>query len=268
MSKRLLSSQASTRLIQLTDSHLFASPDANLLGVNTRASLAAVVEQVQRDQPVIDLMLATGDISQDGSVASYQAFLELSSALDAPMAWLPGNHDERLTQQQLSETARQPVLDLPHWRVIMLDSSVPGQVQGYLAADQLELLQDALDSCGERQVLVCLHHPPVASGSAWLDRISLENADELFACLACSSKVRAVLCGHIHQELDVLHQGIRVLATPSSCIQFLPASQDFALDQRAPGYRWLTLHPDGSLDTAVVRLPEGMFVGDSTQSGY
>ncbi len=257
-------------LVQITDSHLFGSEHGCLLGVNTFASLQAVVEQVARQQPVIDLLLATGDISQDGSSQSYLHFLQQISALPAPMLWLPGNHDEKIIQLNLAEarSSRQKVLDLAGWRVIMLDTAVPGQVHGYLAGPELELLQTALESSGHRQVLVCLHHPPVASGCTWLDRISLTNADALFACLDPFPQVRAVLCGHIHQELDQLRNGVRILTSPSTCIQFLPDSDDFALDTRAPGYRWLRLGADGGLDTGVVRVAEGRFVADQSQSGY
>lgn len=265
------SGHASALVVQITDSHLFADRAARLLGVATRDSLAAVVDQVLQEQRNVDLVLATGDISQDGSLASYRAFLEQTQQIAAPMAWVPGNHDERQVQQGRELTAENPqqqVLDLSHWRVIMLDSSIAGQVEGRLAADQLQLLKQALGSCGERHVLVCLHHPPVTSGCAWLDRISLTNDDELFACLADYPQVKAVLCGHIHQQLDVVRQDVRVMASPSTCIQFKPDSEDFALDQQPPGYRWLRLHADGQLDTGVSRVAEGLFMPEAQAGGY
>ena len=45
---------------------------------------------------------------------------------------------------------------------------------------------------------------------------------------------------------------MRLLATPSTCAQFLPHAEDFALDRRPPGYRTLELRADGSLVTEVV----------------
>lgn len=47
-------------VIQLTDSHLFADPNARLLGLDTHASLQAVVDKVLAEQPRVDLVLATG----------------------------------------------------------------------------------------------------------------------------------------------------------------------------------------------------------------
>jgi Icc protein len=44
---------------------------------------------------------------------------------------------------------------------------------------------------------------------------------------------------------------VQFLSTPSTCAQFLPHSEFFALDERPPGLRWLDLHPDGRVATPV-----------------
>ena len=69
-----------------------------------------------------------------------------------------------------------------------------------------------------------------------------------------TTQVRGVLWGHVHQELDLTRKGIRYMATPATCSQFLPGSDDFALDTRPPGYRTLQLSSDGSIHTEVVWL--------------
>jgi Icc protein len=58
--------------------------------------------------------------------------------------------------------------------------------------------------------------------------------------------------GHVHQPYDAEHDGIRVVGTPSTCSQFKPGSDDFALDNRPPAYRRITLHADGSSDHELV----------------
>lgn len=257
-------------LVQITDSHLFADPADCLLGLPTSESLKAVVELVKREQPEVDLILATGDISQDGSTASYRNFAELVAPVAAPMRWLPGNHDEAevLREAAAGQNWSQPVLDLPGWRIIMLDTSVSGAVHGYLEADQLELLEQALASAAGAHVVVCLHHHPVSVGSDWLDGIGLRNGDDFFAVLDRYPAVRCVLWGHIHQEVDRLRNGVRLLASPSTCIQFAPDSKSFTLDTRLPGYRWLRLHPDGRIETGVSRLQQLDHDIDSSGSGY
>lgn len=257
-------------LVQITDSHLFADPAQALLGLPTSESLKAVVELICHEQTGVDLILATGDITQDASVAAYQQFAEQVAAIDAPMRWLPGNHDEAQVQQAASGTQpwSEPVFDLPGWRVVLLNSALADSVHGYLQADQLELLEQALESAGSRHVLVALHHHPVAIGCDWMDPIGLANADELFAVTDRYPAVKCILWGHIHQELEQQRNGVRLLASPSTCVQFAPNSKEFALGTQLPGYRWLRLHPNGDIETAVSRLLHLDYDIDYSTSGY
>ncbi len=243
-------------LVQLSDSHLFAEAGRTLLGLDTADSLQRVVALARAQQPRIDLLLASGDLSQDGSPASYARFAALSAVLDAPARWYPGNHDEAaVLQAACAGSARcEAVTDLGNWRLILLDSSVPGQVAGHLDAAQLALLERALDEAGERPVLLSFHHHPLPVGCAWLDPIGLDNAEALFAITDRYPNLRALLWGHVHQELDRWRHGVRLLASPSTCVQFAPGSAEFAIGRELPGYRWLRLHADGSLETGVERL--------------
>jgi 3',5'-cyclic-AMP phosphodiesterase len=84
--------------------------------------------------------------------------------------------------------------------------------------------------------------------------VGLENAAEFLATVDRHPNVRAIVWGHVHQSHDALRKGVRLLATPSTCAQFLPNSDDFAVDVRPPAYRTLELRPDGSLLTEVVWL--------------
>jgi Icc protein len=257
-------------LVQLSDSHLFAEADGRLLGMNTRQSLEKVIESVLAEQPVVDLVLATGDLSQDGSVESYQAFRQLSAQIAAPARWLPGNHDEL---PQMAEAAQQsdflePVIDIGQWRITLLDSAVPGSVPGYLQDAQLQLLAQALSEAPQRHHLICLHHHPVSIDCAWMEPIGLRNPEALFAVLGRFPQVRAVLWGHIHQMFDQVREGVRLLASPSTCIQFAPGSEDFQLDDLPPGYRWLRLHDDGRLETGISRVTGFAFEVDLGGEGY
>lgn len=259
------SSSAPVRLVQLSDSHLFADGEGALLGMNTRDSLLRVIEQVRVEQPQIDLILATGDLSQDGSEESYRHFREMTAVLGAPARWLAGNHDEPLPMERAAQGTDllQQVTDIGNWRVIMLDSSIPGSVPGRFEANQLQLLDNALSNAGGRHCLVCFHHQPVSIDCAWMAPIGLRNPEALFETLKPYPQAKALLWGHIHQEWDQQLDGRRLLASPSTCIQFEPRSEDFKVDeQRTPGYRWLALHDDGHLETGVSRLSGFAFTVD------
>ncbi|PNA01656.1 MULTISPECIES: 3',5'-cyclic-AMP phosphodiesterase [unclassified Pseudomonas] len=263
-----LSPPSPVHVVQLTDAHLFADPAGTLLGLNTRASLGHVVGQVRREQPRIDLLLCTGDLSQDASKASYAAFREMTAVFGAPSRWLPGNHDEAQVMLAVAPELVQAVTDIGQWRIVMLDSAVVGATFGLLADDQLAMLDKALDDAGERHCLVCCHHQPVDIGCAWIKPIGLRNADALLLCIKRYPQVKALLWGHIHQEWDELHDGVRYLATPSTCIQFAPRSEDFKVSEEQPGYRWLRLHDDGRLETGVERAFDFEVKLDFDSPGY
>ena len=102
-----------------------------------------------------------------------------------------------------------------------------------------------------------MHHQPLPMGSAWLDGVGLRDADEFLACLDRHRHVRGVVWGHVHQASDRTRNGVRFLSTPSTCAQFLPDSDAFALDILPPGSRWLVLEADGGVDTEIDWLGEG-----------
>ena len=244
------------RLLQLSDPHLFGAADGALRGVNTRRSLEAVLRDARAHHWNTQAILLTGDLVNDDE-GGYATLREVMGDLGKPIWCVPGNHDEsKVMRAQLAEP---PFFigghfDLGAWRVVMLDSSVPGKAHGRLAPSELKRLEGALASAGGRFVLIGLHHHPVPMGSRWIDKVALRNADELFAITDRFACVRAMVWGHVHQTHDSRRKGVRLLATPSTCAQFLPASEQFALDPAPPGYRRLLLKSDGSLDTEVVRV--------------
>jgi Icc protein len=248
--------QPPVTLLQITDSHFGEEPGSALLGLDTDSSFLQVANLAVEQRGVADWLLATGDISNDGSVASYQRFHQLCQPVAQQARWLPGNHDE-LSAMALAIAdgdELQKLIDLEHWQLILLNSAVPEKVGGAFSEEELDFLQQSLEQSQNKNVLICLHHHPIESGCAWLDQQRVENADAFFAILDRFEHVRAVLWGHIHQEVDTERNGVKLLATPSSCVQFATNSDDFLLDRQAPGYRWLELYADGRLETGVSRL--------------
>ncbi|MGD8170935.1 3',5'-cyclic-AMP phosphodiesterase [Vibrio sp. TRT 21S02] len=267
-----LTDKSSIKLLQITDTHLFAPDDGSLLSVNTQDSFHAVVDAIVESGSIFDVVLATGDISQDHSEESYQRFEKGIEPLEKPCLWLPGNHDYKpnmgaiLPSTQIKQSEH--VLLGEHWQVVLLDSQVSGVPHGRLSDQQLQLLDEKLEQYSERYTLVLLHHHPLLVGSAWLDQHSLKDADNFWQIIEKYNNVRAVLCGHIHQDMDKLHNNVRVMATPSTCVQFKPNSQNFALDRQSPGWREIELYEDGTIVTEVKRLANGLFLPDFNSTGY
>lgn len=247
----------SVQLVQITDCHICASGREKLQGVNTRRSFEAVKAAIIEVAGDLDLLLATGDLSQDGSAESYRYLAQQFDDIDVPTFWLPGNHDEvdalsrNLTGKRIHAAKR--VL-AGAWQILLLDSTIKGEVHGRVAEAQLAFMDAALRQYPERHALVCLHHQALETGSEWIDLKGLRDADRLREQIAGHQNIRGVLWGHVHQEMQRSIADVEWMSTPSSCAQFKPASKEFAIGNESPGYRHLRLNADGSLETRVHRV--------------
>ena len=245
-------------LLQITDTHLFASAESEHRGINTQASLDAVLAHARagpRWPP--DAIVVTGDIVHDESRAGYLRFRETLESLGPPAFCIPGNHDDpALLEECLSAPRAQVCGDarLGGWRLILLNSFGGGEVGGGLGHGELTRMEAALEKYADEHTMICMHHPPVPMGSAWLDTPGLRGAEALLDLVRHHAQVRAVLWGHVHQAFDRHIDGVRFMSCPSTCSQFRPDSDEFVVDNLPPGMRWLTLQPDGGLNTEIVRI--------------
>ena len=247
--------EKSIHIAQITDTHLYADPQGRLMGLDTRQCLKQVIELTLSIRTP-DLVVASGDLAHDGSPKAYRHLHGCFSRFSNPIYCLPGNHDEAVVLRANTECThlhnRRSVC-IGGWLLLFLDSTVRGSEGGHLAQIELDELETALTSHPDMPALVWLHHQPVKIGSRWLDTM-VDNPEPLFDIIDRHPQVRAVIWGHVHQTFDQLRKGVRLLSTPSTCVQFLPNSEEFAVDMIPPGYRWLELYPDGTFETDVVRL--------------
>jgi Icc protein len=259
-------------LLQITDPHLFADSQGALLGVTTYRSFKAVLSAIESQNRPFDAILATGDISQDHSLDSYRGFAKEICRWSQPCFWLPGNHDEQDCMKQLTPIhtihPHKVVLIGDNWLVVLLNSQVKGVPYGQVTKDELNFLCHALQVNENRHVLVALHHNPIPIGSHWLDQHALQNQSSFWAVLSEYSQVKGVLCGHVHQAMDKYCHGIKVMSSPSTCIQFKPNSDDFSLDDQNPGWRYVNLLDNGQIETEICRLSGVTFRPKLDAKGY
>lgn len=264
-------SPTAARLVQVTDTHLYADTADRLVGMNCDEGMRDVISLIRSQEGPLAAVLCTGDISQDNSSLSYQRFASAVATLAAPQYWIAGNHDE-MPKMQAALGADNPcftrAFSVPGWRVILLNSNVVGEVYGHLAQSELDFLARELEASSQQKALVCLHHNCVPVASAWLQEHALKNSDDLFAILDRHSHVKAVLFGHIHQELVQERKQVLYLGSPSTCIQFHPTSNEFKLDTCNPGYRWLELVSNGELRTGIRRVADKSYAVDFSGIGY
>ncbi|HEV8078661.1 MAG TPA: 3',5'-cyclic-AMP phosphodiesterase [Marinobacter sp.] len=258
------------RVLQLTDPHLKADRDCQLFGINTRDSLTAVIDDVLKHGGQPDLVLATGDLAQDGSHNAYEALAQSLARFDCDSLWIPGNHDnaDRLWPVAQRYRAERKHLKQNGWQILMLDSSVPGKVHGELTRHELEWLDATLTANGQLPALIALHHHAVDITANWMADIGLHNRDAFWAIINRHPQVRVVTWGHIHQEVDRQENGVRLLGTPSTCIQFTAGAPEFSVEERAPGYRWFELGRAGAFTTRVHRALDFKGVLNRNSGGY
>ena len=263
------------RIVHITDTHILAEPGAQLYGVDSFAALTSILAVMQRDPWTPHLLIATGDLSQDGSAASYQRLRSLLTSLGLPVYCLPGNHDvlaamhPHLTGGPI-HLARRVLWD--PWQIVLLDSQVPGQAHGYLSPSEFIALEEALQQAPGQPTVVALHHGPFPVCP--MPPCRLEHAEALLTLLERYPQVRGVISGHNHCAVDELHRGVRLLVTPSTCAYGehprgpqVPDARQFrevhSIDPGRRAFRRLELYPDGTMVTDVIWDQEGTPAGRS-----
>jgi len=245
---------AAVHLIQITDMHIRASRSSRSSRRGNHAKLSAVVDAIVAG-PAPDLVLATGDLVDDASPAAYARLAPLLQRLPAPVHAIPGNHDDPAAMAVHLAGGNihvGPSVVAGAWRIVLLDTLVPGEVHGHLGAGRLAALDAELAASPQPHALIALHHPPAPIGSP-LDDVGLGDADDLHAVIDRHPVVRVMVWGHNHHVHDSMRGTVRRLGTPSTCVQFDARPEaGFVRTDEPPAYRRLTLHEDGSLETEVV----------------
>lgn len=200
-------------LFQLTDLHCSPYGERAMRRCETNTLTERAFRTVSRFRPQPDAIVVTGDLSDDGSPASYQ---ELSAILrrttTRPVYVIPGNHDERGAFR--THLAHLPgVNDHPDFvqytvenlpvRLVMLDTLVPGEPHGELNAAQLAWLDATLAAAPDRPTMIAMHHPPFLCGIRHLDRINLRDTPAFTAVIARHPQVRRIICGHHHRPITM-----------------------------------------------------------------
>lgn len=239
------------KVVQISDCHVSAAADALYRGIDPRRNLERLLPMVRAEQP--DLLLLTGDLSEDASDASYAWLADRFGELGVPMMSLPGNHDHAGRQTAWFAATAGPaplVLQAERWQLILLNSAVPDKIGGCLAEAVLQQLDETLgaNSC---PTLIGLHHQPLPVGSRWIDRYPLADPEALWTVLEKHQQVRVVVWGHVHHAVRLERNGVLALGAPSTACNSIPGSTRFTRDPRGPAYRWLDLQDDGGLDTGV-----------------
>jgi 3',5'-cyclic AMP phosphodiesterase CpdA len=248
-------------LIQLTDLHLVAEGDALPGGVDTAALLDRALRAAALDSSGPSALVVTGDLTEHGRPEEYRrvrAIVEpAAERLGVPVVYAAGNHDDRaaLREHLLGEApSREPLDHVVHvgtLRIIVLDSTVPGQAHGALRAGQLAWLRSELAAPAPAGTVLALHHPPLPSASPLAAAIPLLHREELGAAIA-GTDVRLVLAGHTHVTSAGTLRGIPVwTGGPIATTVDVSAPGAALRTVAAPSVSRIDLFTDSLLTTSV-----------------
>ena len=224
-------------VVQISDTHLRAAPHTpvdNDPDESLWATVAAVCDIHA------DLVVLTGDLADDGSIAALSRVRELVGRLAAPCVAVAGNHDDGAHVPAVFGST--DTVDLGSWRVLAVESVIPGKDHG---AVDIAALMERLDRLDDRPTLLAIHHPPISPSTHPM--FQLDGAEQMLTELRARPHVRAVVSGHLHQAFDCLDGDLRVCGAPSTYYAIEHDGSDFRLDTDGiVGAQVLTLGDDGS----------------------
>jgi 3',5'-cyclic-AMP phosphodiesterase len=251
-----------TVVVQLSDPHIGATWAEG----DPARGLSTAVDSIRRLRPAPDALVLTGDIADHLADSEYAQVLAALDGIDAPWYALPGNHDDRDRLRRHFDLPGAPgapvqyAVEVGALRILMLDSTRPGEDAGEFDAGRLAWLEDALSADPRAPTLLAMHHPPLISHVPAFDAVALAAGDRvaLGDVVRGQPNVMLIIAGHVHRAISGELAGRRVLSAPSTYTGF---ELDIAAERIAdvptpPGYVVHVLR-DRELASHVVALPTG-----------
>jgi Icc protein len=235
-------------VLQISDTHLQAAPNTPV-DKDPDATLLATIDAVRDVEP--DLVLLTGDLADDGSTAALERLQTVVGTLGSPMLAIGGNHDD--VPNVRAVFGPDETTEVGAWRVVGVDSVIPGEIHGAVDVDELSRRLDSLD---DRATLIAIHHPPRSPSTHPM--FHLIGADQMLAALHARPHVRAVVSGHLHEAFNRTDGDLQLWGGPSAYYALRHNGDElWEDDDGLVGAQVLTLGDDGSISCKRVHRSLG-----------
>jgi len=252
--------------VHLSDTHI--GPKGHLqYGTDTAANLRQVASRIWEMALDPICFVISGDLSDHGEPASYEHLRELFDEVlmpfGVPVLLNLGNHDQRgpfrrvfLGETESSDAAAPWYYsqEIQGLRFIMLDSLLPGHIDGELGEEQLAWLAAELRQPALVGHVVVVHHPSIPRGVPRANDYLLLNCDAFADILRQCPTVLAVLCGHSHISTAAAFAGTLHVAAPATAYLMDPSTRGSSRVIEGCGFNICTVR-DGGLVVNPVIMP-------------
>ena len=193
------------------------------------------------EQQKLDFVLFTGDLVHEGGKEDYDYFLGIVEECmpDTRVIFALGNHDRKQafydSMGMEAQDAYCHVEEINGLRIVVLDSGVPGEEAGSISRNQEEWLGKVLkEKKTEYGTILAFHHPVVWRNQAFSMMVS-----ENFKKIVKNSDVRAVFCGHTHENSIDFLAGIPQMTADSTAFGVEITPKEFQMSEKT-GYNIYT----------------------------
>lgn len=215
-------------IAQISDSHV-EEPGKIAHGCyDAHAAFIKALDKVATVEPRPDFLLHTGDVTHHGNMAIHRDVRARMEATGIPYAVMAGNHDENETLRAVfADKPWMPasrflhfVIELPPVRIICLDTTIPGKVEGTLCPERMAWLAAKLAEAPAAPTMIAMHHPAFRIGRPTSDARPFGSSREFAELVAKHRNVSLVTAGHVHCTLQARIGNAVALAVPSTAYQF------------------------------------------------
>lgn len=198
------------KFLHLTDIHFLMNyPEVEDGYLSIFNKMTHPMEQLKKGLSMVedfDAVLISGDLVEEGCKEDYiQLKKELRDLLgDTPIIITLGNHDikpafyEGWLSQPPSDEPYNKCVVINDTTIISLDNSHKHYPDGIIDANQCQWLQETLDKCQTKQIILMMHHHLIK------EQIELPQAqyEHRFLDIIMNSKIDMIICGHTHHAYE------------------------------------------------------------------
>ena len=213
-------------IVHISDSHI--DPGSDKLEDRLR-DLRRVVDDINKLDPVPNIVIHTGDVAHNGTQEKYDLALTILGDVRAPLHVCVGNRDDRNLIAKNFRTGRdiapgsgflQYSIDDYPVRLIALDTLCATTNMGDYCRERADALSIALADEPQKPTVLFMHHPPfeIVDSKYPFQFDDWNTVNHLVSVLKKNDQVRHLFCGHTHRNSNGEILGVPASTVPSIAV--------------------------------------------------